>query len=459
MRRVDDLLIGAGPAAAGVYAALSDAPSASRRSLRILGGGTAGQAPLARSKYGFPDAREGISEATFGLPAVRAFGSGGSTRLWHGGLFIPHADDMLIDAAGLPTDLPALLRIAATSPTMHHLPLARALQFLAKQVSNTDHDPWRTVLVPKHRPALITPLAIPFAPTHRFDDRAALDFKRSASNSWQTRVVGPEGIETIESERIILAAGCLATLALVARFTGRDTIGFTDHLHVFVGVLSRHALPSELRSKLGPLSSGLPNYSRRHIWKERIDAAGVDADVGLSFRAVANPEFPRSGRRYGRFLSSRGTGIAGKLALGIKHPITAAEMLAYKFGVELPFDSYLVHATISPRSHVGRIIQGRAHFAPDAEAIAHIATEAFARFVRHFGIESNVGTRAFDTNSIAQSVISGAQFAGGPEAVDPTDAADGLHIADTAAMRFTSVYNQCLLSLIAGYRSGQALAE
>lgn len=185
----------------------------------------------------------------------------------------------------------------------------------------------------------------------------------------------------------------------------------------------------------------------------------MDADVGLSFRAVANPEFPRSGRRYGRFLSSRGTGIAGKLALGIKHPVTAAEMLAYKFGVELPFDTYLVHATISPRSHAGRIIQGRANFAPDVEGIAHIATEAFARFVRHFGIEGTGGARAFDTNSIAQSVISGAQFAGGPEAIGPMmDAVDGLHIADTAAMRFTSVYNQCLLSMIVGYRSGQALA-
>lgn len=459
MRRVDDLLIGAGPAAAGVYAALSEAPSASRRSLLILGGGAAQQAPLARSKYGFPDARGAISEATFGLPAVRAFGSGGSTRLWHGGLFIPHADDMLIDATGVPADLTALLQSAAASPAMRHLPLAPALPFMANEVSNTDRGPWRTVLVPTHRPALITPLAIPLPPMHRFDDRAALDFKRSASNSWQTRVVGPEGIETIESERIILAAGCLATLALVARFTGRDAIGFTDHLHVFSGVVSRRALPSELRSRLGPQSSGLPNYSRRHIWKERIEAAGMDADVGLSFRAVANPEFPRSGRRYGRFLSSRGTGIAGKLALGIKHPVTAAEMLAYKFGVELPFDSYLVHATISPRSHAGRIIQGRANFAPDVEGIAHIATEAFARFVRHFGIEGTVGARAFDTNSIAQSVISGAQFAGGPEAIGPMmDAVDGLHIADTAAMRFTSVYNQCLLSMIVGYRSGQALA-
>ncbi len=453
MQRVDDLLIGAGPAAAGVCAALTDRPAGARRSLLILGGSTAGQRFFARSRYGPADADRVISEARFGLPAVRAFGSGGSTKLWHGGLFVPHPDDEIASIAGRETDLRTLLATFAASPAARYLPLAAALDLVNRDTALGGETPWRTVMVPTRGPALVTPLALPLGSECRFDDRAALDFRRSASGSWLTRVVGSAGVETIESGRIILAAGCLGSLQLFTRSLGLEETGFTDHLHVFAGVLSRRDLPPELLSLLGPRASGLDGYSRRHIWKERIATPALDADVGLSFRAVANPEFPRSGRKYGRFLGARASGLTGKLALGIRHPVTAVEMLAYKFGIELPFDSYLVHATISPRGAVGRMTPDRCEFSPPSESIAAAAAEAFARFTRHFGVDAATGTRTFDRDSIAQSIISGAQFAGGPSTTDL--AADGLLLADTASMRFTSIYNQGLLSMLIGYRCGR----
>ncbi len=456
MRRVDDLLIGAGPAATGVCVALADRAAGGRRSLLILGGGVAGQSFFARSGFGFADADRTASEANFGLPAVRAFGSGGSTKLWHGGLFVPHPDDEITSASGEKIDLCALLPNFAGSPAAQELPLATALARLARESGHGEEGAWRAMIVPTRLPALISPLLLPPGPAQAFDDRAAFDFRRSASGTWLTRIVGRGGFETVESDRIILAAGCLASLQLLARSLNPGNTAFTDHLHVFSGVLSRRDMPPELLSRLGPKASGLDGYARRHIWKERVVLPGIDADVGLSFRAVANPEFPRSGRKYGQFLGSRASGASRKLMLGIKHPVTAVEMLAHKFGVELPFDSYLVHATISPRGAVGRLKRDRQEFSPNAENVAGAAAEAFERFTRHFGVHAAPGTQLFDEDSIALSIISGAQFAAGSSALDTC--ADGLFLADTASMRFTSIYNQGLLSLLVGYRCGLRLS-
>lgn len=190
---------------------------------------------------------------------------------------------------------------------------------------------------------------------------------------------------------------------------------------------------------------------------------GREADVALSFRAVANPEFPRAGRRYGAFVGSRGSSRLDKVALGLKHPLTAVEMLAYKYGVQLPFDPILIHATIASHGKVGTIGAAGLAFEPDRACAADMALSALDAFVADCDIDRGA-YRVFDANEIRSSLISGAQFCCGgplPDAVDAFLQAhrETLHVADTGGLRFTSIYNQGLLTMARGYGLGADLAR
>lgn len=454
MRQFDDVLIGAGPAATGYCAALLDAPDAARRSMLIVGGGSASLPYFRASKFAPSDVARHSAEPGFGLPAVRAFGHGGSTRLWHGGFFVPCAQDEIVSGSGAKVDLSMQLQALLGSESARRLPIGPALNLISREAARTADDPWRTV-IRATVPPLISPLLMPPFLRQVYDDGVAIGVRRTAGGVWLTTIAGRAGVETIESERVVVAAGCLGSLQLLSASVDLSNVSFSDHIHVFVGVFDRRSAPVALGRRLGVKRTGTRGYTRQEIWKQRITTASVDADVGLSFRAVANPEFPRSGRKFGQFLASRGTGVSNKIALALAHPITAAELLFYKFGIELPFDAYLVHATVSPRAAVGRLVQANLQFAPENAALAEAALIAFERFTRRFGLECARGTKAFSQDSVASSIISGAQFSGN---VDPDRFAPiGLHIIDTTSMRFTSIYNQGLLSLLTGYGHGQRL--
>lgn len=455
----ENLIIGAGPAATGVALALLASGDGVLRQSTLIATGEALRDPaLARSTLAPHDVRPEWSEPAFGLPAVRAFGNGGTSALWHGGLFVPDPQDRLSDCRGDPVDLNAMLSDLTRSPYFAALPISDALADIAVRASTTDGNRWRTILVPRGRPSLISPAALPLPASVRFDTRMVIRLDRGRHRTWRAWLSGPEGIQVVEARRIVLAAGCLATLRLLAPLSGQSELGFTDHLHVFAGIVHAHDLPAVLRENIRPRRSAVAGYTERRTWKTHIRHDGMACDVALSFRAVADPEFPRAGRRYGRFIGSRATGMMGKMALAARHPITAIEMLLYKLGMEIPFNTYLVHATVAPHGRVGSVSAEAIDFAPDVALLAEGVAIAFEEMCRENRISYGRITRPFSNDDIARSMISGAQFSSGlgEPALSVPDS-DGLIVADMANMGFTSVYNQTLLSITSGYRHGRTV--
>lgn len=453
----DNLIIGAGPAATGVaLAMLASSDSVLQQSTLIATGEVLRDPSLARSTLAPIDMTPGWSEKAFGLPAVRAFGNGGTSTLWHGGLFVPDPQDRLFNHQGDPVDLNTMLSDLTRSPCFAALPISDALADIAARASTTDGNRWRTIFVPRGRPSLISPAGLPLPASVRFDTRMVMGLDQGRHRTWRAWLFGPEGIDIVEARRIFLTAGCLATLRLLAPLSGQFDLGFTDHLHVFAGIVHANDLPAALRENILPRRSSVAGYTERKTWKTHIRQDGMACDIALSFRAVADPEFPRAGRRYGRFIGSRATGMMGKMALAARHPITAIEMLSYKMGMEIPFNTYLVHATIAPHGRVGSVSADMIDFSPNVALLAKGVASAFEELCLENRIPFGRITRPFSTDDIAGSMISGAQFSSGlgNSALSVPDS-NNIVVADMANMGFTSVYNQTLLSITSGYHHGR----
>lgn len=471
MRRFDIVCVGAGLAAFGALAALVDRTAGRVRPSVLLVDGEALNDPgVALSTLGPPDRRGDWSARHFGLPAVRAFGDGGTSSLWHGGLFVPHpADEVRIAApdatGGVRFDIAAALDTLCASPSLARLDVLdslREVQALAGQAAHgRPDDAWRSVLIPV-RPPFLAPgrwsrdneAGAPWLTSER---GAVVALAPSPTGGWVLRLVRENGFESIAADRVLLCAGCLASTALLASAAGLSDGGaYSDHLHVFVGVLAKRHLDAALRERLTVTRDGAGRHSLRRLWKTTLDdATGQPVDVSLSFRAVANPDFPRAGRRFGEFVGSRASSRLAKVMLGLKNPLTAVEMVGYKHGVELPFEHVLVHATIAPRRPVGRVAPGRLTFEPERDPLGRCGLQALERFGASHGLDGRA-LRAFSHDDVSASLISGAQFCAGRTLPAPLAdwlraRGDTLRVCDTAGMAYTSIYNQGLLSLVRGY--------
>ena len=474
MRKFDVVCIGAGIAAFGALAALADRQR--RPSVLLLDGGAIDHPALRQSTLCPVDQRGGWSSQHFGLPAVRAFGDGGTSRLWHGGLFVPHPADEVVSAVPLSSGrgpaprwtLEEGLEALCQSPNLSAQDIAAWLQVVrelcAEQAARPEGDPWRSVLIP------VIP---PWLPAGRFaqadaswltrDRGMVLDITRG-TDAWELRVVRDDGFEVVQAEQILLCAGCLSSLSLLSSLAGQAHHGYADHLHVFVGVLSKRQLPPALRACLTVVRDPAQKFSLRRIWKTTVaDDLGREVDVSLSFRSVANPHFPRAGRRFGAFVGSRAATRWSKLALGLKNPLTAVEMLGYKYGHEFPFEHVLVHATIAPRFPVGQVGAGHLTFEPDRELLGRCGLKALEQFQSQAAL-APASLERFSLDEVASSLISGAQFCAGSAYATPMAEClrghgDSLAVCDTAGMAFTSIYNQGLLSLARGHRLASLIAS
>jgi hypothetical protein len=179
---------------------------------------------------------------------------------------------------------------------------------------------------------------------------------------------------------------------------------------------------------------------------------GERVDVSFSFRPVSNPDFPRSGRRFGKFVGVNALSRWEKLALIAGNPVTGIEMLAYRWGIQLPLASSLVHATVSPVGRVGTIDEAGIDPAIPRTTINAAIRQAWSRLCERAGPQA-VDMRLFPEEQITDSIISGAQFVGSlADGLPSEHLLSGLvTIADCSRFQFTSVYNQGLVSLAAGY--------
>lgn len=464
LRSFDVVCIGAGPAATGAMAALADdlAGGGASPSVLLIDGAAMDHPALALSALCPQDRRLHWSTRHFGLPAVRAHGDGGSSRLWHGGLFVPYPDDEVVEAqARTRFDLPGGLAALCTSPALRGHVVAPYLQAtLAAARQATPGTAWRQVLIPT-RPPLLSPRQA-HAPLSLVTDPAVvIGLERHAAGAWTIRLVRADGFETVRATRVLLCAGALGSTALLAAAAGlpEQTGGFSDHLHVFVGVLAKRSLPPALHEHLAVRRDRSAGLSVRPLWKTTVPAQAPGApaiDVSLSFRSVANPDFPRAGRRFGDFVGARAGSRLARVMLGLRNPMTAVEMLAYKHGHEFPFEHLLAHATIAPRQPIG-IVSAPAglRFAPDRDVMAHSARQALTDFASAHALDTSA-LRLFSHEDVSASLISGAQFCAGatwPARLSEWVAQQGpaLRVCDTSAMAYTSIYNQGLLSMIRGY--------
>ena len=468
MRKFDVVCIGAGIAAFGALAALADRKR--RPSVLLLDGGAIDHPALQQSTLCPVDRRSGWSAQHFGLPAVRAFGDGGTSRLWHGGLFVPHTADEVLPAlvpsaefsAAPRFDLKLGVEALCDSPSMSAqdistwLDLVKTLVVEQASQSSGGPDPWRSVLIPIVPPYLPAGVfAQADTPWLTQDRGMVVEITRSAG-VWRLCVARDDGFEVILAEQLLLCAGCLSSLGLLSALAGQSHHGYADHLHVFVGVLAKRHLSPHLHARLTVVRDHANKYSLRRIWKTTVsDDIGRQVDVSLSFRSVANPHFPRAGRRFGAFVGARSANRWSKLVLGLKNPLTAVEMLGYKYGHELPFEHILIHATIAPRFHVGQVGAGHLTFAPDRELLGRCGLKALEQFQAQSEIAS-AALEKFSLEDVASSLISGAQFCAG--SVYSRSMADclrsfgeSLTVCDTSGMAFTSIYNQGLLSLVRGH--------
>lgn len=468
MRKFEIVCIGAGISAFGALAALADRQR--KPSTLLLDGAAINHPGLQQSTLCPVDLQADWSAQHFGLPAVRAFGDGGTSRLWHGGLFVPHPGDDVVPALAGVSEVGIAPRFSVEegvdalcrSPAMSAQDISRWLRAVKMRCvaqASASQDPpnnWRSVLIPVMPPALP---AGRFAQADVFwltQDRGVVVGLTWSAGSWQVSVVRDDGFEVVQAEQILLCAGCLSSLGLLSALAGQSQHGYADHLHVFVGVLSKRQLPPALQANLAVVRDHEQKYSLRRIWKTTVaDDLGRQVDVSLSFRSVANPHFPRAGRRFGAFVGSRSASRWAKLALGLKNPLTAVEMLGYKYGYEFPFEHVLIHATIAPRFPVGQIGAGRLTFEPDRELLGRCGLKALDQFHAQSDLAAGALGR-FSLEEVASSLISGAQFCAGD--VYSTGMADclrgygeSLKVCDTSGMAFTSIYNQGLLSLVRGY--------
>lgn len=469
MRKFDIVCIGAGLSAFGALSALADRQHPP--SVLLLDGHVLNHPAVRQSTLSPVDVLPGWSAQHFGLPSVRAFGDGGTSRLWHGGLFVPNAADAVVSASA-GGDTAASLRFAeglqtlCQSPTLSRQAISPWLQVVSALHASRDGaaegDPWRSVVIPVVPPFLAASrVAQEGSAWLTCGEGMVVDFWRGAG-VWEVRIARPDGFEVVRAERILLCAGCLSSLGLLSSLAGTTHHGYADHLHVFVGVLAKRHLTESLRPHLAVMRDAGQKYSLRRIWKTTVvDELGRQVDVSLSFRSVANPNFPRAGRRFGAFVGARATSRWSKLVLGLKNPLTAVEMLGYKYGHEFPFEHVLVHATIAPRFAVGHVGVGQLTFDPNRESLGRCGLQALDQFQAQTGLGAEALAR-FSSEEVASSLISGAQFCVGSDYAQPVadclrDHGESLAVCDTAGMAYTSIYNQGLLSLVRGHQLASRL--
>lgn len=455
-------VIGAGPAATGILAALNDHRLLDNSAV-ILTGASFNEPSVALSGVLPKEPNQSISP--FGLPTVRAYGPGGTTSIWHGGLFVPDPSDRIRYNSGAAIDLSSGLQCIMRSETIAKLPVSKGLRLVTKQVEVSNaggHSSWRTIMVPK-APSLVSPFSFAQQTNIAVLGDVALSIRPRRKSGWEIRSISASGVKVIHASKVVLAAGSLSTLALLGEVAGVTEMDFSDHLHVFVGSISKRALPSQLAKVLFSYSGVLRSYSARAVWKKSIEIDNTIIDVALSFRPVADPDFPRTGRRYGEFLTSRSKNIYEKSVLAVQNPLTSIEMLALKYGISLPFDAILVHATISMACPSGSVRGREVEFRPNKVLAAAAAKAVLLDFANFHSIPDNY-FNIFEESDVCNSVVSGAQFSASEESSGRVEdiiktSKRSLFVADTSAFKFTSVYNQGMLSLVHGYKEGIRLSE
>lgn len=462
MRRFDVVIIGSGIAAYGAITAIADRPS--RPSVLVISGEVLNKPAFQMSLLSPVDMRVNWSRTHFGLPAVRAFGDGGTSKLWHGGLFIPHPSDDVVPtvakcgtsgALDLIEDL-ARLETSATLLTSGLAPTLREVLAISRRHADAT-EPWRSVMIPKTPPSLqIRPLTVQAKKSWCTYDDGVVSKAWPSSSGWTLLVARDNGFETVQAGQVLMCAGCLGSLPLLSEMLQEPLDHFSDHLHVFVGVLDKSRIGPALRKRLAPVLHPKLAASKRPLWKVSLTGTdGRQVDVALGFRSVADPNFPRAGRRFGEFIGSRISSVVANTWLGLKNPMTAIEMLGYRRGLELPFNNILVHATIAPRYPVGHIRDRHITFAPPLAVLANAGNRAFTKFCDETGLDT-MSSKAFALEEMSSSMISGAQFCAGQQWSHAAGEAlsrygSSLVVCDTSALAFSSIYNQGLLSLVRSY--------
>lgn len=451
MQEADYMIVGAGPAAFAALCGLSKEKTASVIQMSGALLSKLGSGSWLDGGFGSPSIA-----AELGLPQVRAFGAGGTTKLWHGGLFVPNRhDEMLCPEEGIENAkdlLPHLDRVL-TAASGHSNQLFKALSHVVK-VSESNRDvpesPLRQIYVPRSRYELT---ADDFYAVGKHFKRyqlasyAVVDI-REINGRLEVLCAGEGGFKVFHVGRLILAAGVLGSGILLRKLLKLPSLAFSDHYHVFAGVV-----PSKRVANLSneAVKSDGGKYHTSMKFSVKISDSKM-ADVLFSFRRVSNPDFPRSGRRFGKFIGVNALSRTDKFLLLAKNPMTGLEMVAYLWGIELPLEHSLVHATVSLRSHEGRILpDGVALNTPRADIVRAIE-QAWSGMCSTLGMDSAVHA-PFDQAQISDSVISGAQFVGTGSNLkdDEHGILDKIIIADCSRFSFTSVYNQGIVSLAAGY--------
>lgn len=449
-QKVDVLVVGAGPAALSALIGMSHA-----HSMSVLQLSGTDLPALGADSWLMGGLRRPQVAAALGLPEVRAFGAGGTTRLWHGGLFVPHADDAMASQADdirCGGDLLAPLRKVAASGSNQPGQLFPALRGViehCERASPSAGSPRREVYIPRIRPTIS-------APALQEAGKAFRDYRLAggtvvdvveANGALRVLCASGEGYFVVEAGHLVLAAGVLGSALLIRRLLREREFRFGDHYHVFSGVVPSTAVARVAAN----VRAGDGGFYRGLKFAVQLDD-GARADVMFTFRRVSNPDFPRSGRRFGKFVGINALSRIDKLALIAKNPMTGLEMLAYLWGVQLPLAHSLVHSTVSLHSRDGRITQGGIDPNMPREKITAAVGKAWEQLLAVLGNTAG-GTRLFDPQQIEDSVISGAQFVGSLS--DLPSSGHGLMqritVADCSRFSFTSVYNQGLVSLAAGY--------
>lgn len=451
MQEADYMIVGAGPAAFSALCALSKENTASV--IQVSGAllSKLGTASWLDGAIGSPSVG-----AELGLPQVRAFGTGGTTKLWHGGLFVPNQhDEMLCSEDGIEHAkdlLPHLNEVLATASGNSNQ-LFKALSHVVKvSQSNSDvqESPLRQIYVPRSRYELTANDF--YAVGNRFNryqlaPYAVVDIQE-VNGRLEVLCAGENGFKVLRVGRLILAAGVLGSGILLKRLLKTPLVAFSDHYHVFAGVL-----PSKYVANLSQNSLKVDGGKYHTSMKFSVEIGDKKmADVLFSFRRVSNPDFPRSGRRFGKFIGVNALSRTDKILLLAKNPMTGLEMVAYLWGVELPLEHSLVHATVSLRSHEGRILSDGIVLNTPRGDIVRAIEQAWSGLCAVIGMD-RAAHSPFEHTQISDSIISGAQFVG--TGIDLKHSKhsilDKIILADCSRFSFTSVYNQGIVSLAAGY--------
>lgn len=449
MQKADVLIIGAGPAALSALVGLSG--SASLRVIQLSG---ASAPKFGRGAWLDGGLKQPDAASLLGLPEVRAFGAGGTTQLWHGGLYMPNAFDEIgsqadgiRDGRGLLPHLSAVLERSAHQ-TGSLFKAVREVVSRCEAMQDSPDNAVRNIYIPRVRPqidAATLHAAAQGLGAYTLGGDTVVDIV-PGNGGVQVLCAHDEGFRVIEAGHVILAAGVLGSGILLRRLLDLPALRFSDHYHVFSGVV-----PTELASRLvAPGGIKAPGF-HQHIKISVETDDGERADVSFSFRPVSNPDFPRSGRRFGKFIGVNALSRAEKVALLLKNPMTGIEMLAYRWGVQLPLPSCIVHATVSPHGRAGTISAAGVDPAIPRALINAAIGKAWVR-LRELAGGDRERLRRFPDEQIADSVISGAQFVGSlSDGLPAHPLAKHITIADCSRFQFTSVYNQGLVSLAAGH--------